>query len=75
VPAQLKVQETRGDPEERRRWKLRLLKGLYDRGLSAEQVRELFRLLDWMVQLPEDLQERFQAELFRFEEERRMPPR
>jgi hypothetical protein len=73
VLVQLKVQETRGSPEERWRWKVRLIKGLYDRGLSADQVRELFRLLDWMVQLPEDLQGRFEEELFRFEEERHMP--
>jgi hypothetical protein len=73
VLAQLKVQETRGSPDERRQWKLRLIKGLYNRGLDAAQVRELFRLIDWMVKLPEDLQRQFDEEVFRFEEERRMP--
>jgi hypothetical protein len=43
------------------------------RGLSAEEVRQLFRLLDWMLQLPAGLEEQFHEELYRFEEEKRMP--
>jgi hypothetical protein len=73
VLAQLKAQETRDAPGERWRWKLRLVQGLYDRGLSADEVRQLFRLIDWMLQLPEDLQEQFKEEVFRFEEGRHMP--
>ena len=73
VLAQLKVLETRNTPEERRRWKVRLVKGLYDRGLNAEQVRELFRLLDWMIELPGELEQQFHDEMAQFEEERRMP--
>jgi hypothetical protein len=73
VLAQLKAQETRDAPGERWRWKLRLVRGLYDRGLSAEQVHQLFRLIDWMIQLPEELQQQFREEVYRFEEERRMP--
>ena len=48
---------------------MRLVKGLYDRGLAAEQVRQLFRLIDWMVQLPAEFQEQFWDELHRFEED------
>src|SRR5262245_11782675 len=51
VLAQLKELETRGAPGERWRWKVRLVKGLYERGLSADDVRQLFRLIDWMLQL------------------------
>ena len=43
----------------------RLIKGLYDRGLSAEQVRQLFGLLDWMLQLPEGLDRQFRQEVER----------
>src|SRR5262249_8168899 len=50
-----------------------LVQGLYDRGLAAEQIRQLFRLIDWMVQLPEELQHQFREEIYRFEEGRRMP--
>jgi len=73
VLAQLKVLETRNAPGERRRWKVRLVKGLYERGLTPEQVRQLFRLIDWMVQLPRELQRQFREEIHQFEEERRMP--
>jgi hypothetical protein len=47
------------------------LQGLYDRGWSAEQVRQLLRLLDWMLWLPEELDQRFRQEMYYFEEERR----
>lgn len=73
VLAHLKVLETREKPGERWRWKVRLVQGLYDRGLTAEQVRQLFRLIDWMVQLPEELQQSFRDTMSRFEEDRRMP--
>jgi hypothetical protein len=50
-----------------------LVKGLYDRGLNKDQVRQLFRILDWMLALPPELEQSFRVELDRFEEERRMP--
>lgn len=73
VLAQLKILETRQSPTERWRWKVRLIKGLYDRGLDAEQIRQLFRLVDWMMRLPKNLEQAFRSEIYRFEEERRMP--
>ena len=41
--------------------------------MSADEVRELFRLLDWMLQLPEELEQQFRQDFEQFEEERRMP--
>lgn len=73
VLAHLKVLQTQQQPLARQRWKLRLIKGLYERGLKAEQVRQLFRLIDWMVQLPAELESAFRSEIERFEEEKRMP--
>lgn len=73
VLAQLKALETRQAPQSRWRWKVRLVKGLYERGLSAEQVRQLIRLLDWMLTLPKELEESFHEEIHRFQQERRMP--
>jgi hypothetical protein len=73
VLAQLKALETRQEPQTRWQWKVRLVKGLYERGLSPEQVRQLFRLIDWMLALPEELDESFHEEIHRFQEERRMP--
>jgi hypothetical protein len=67
------VLETRGSPQSRWRWKLRLVKGLYERGLSREQVRQLSRVLDWMLALPPEVNESFREEIHRFEEARKMP--
>lgn len=71
--AQLKVIETRGAPDERHLWKLRLMKGLFQRGLGEEEIRQLLRLLDWMIQLPKELEEQLRDEIARFEEEQNMP--
>lgn len=73
VLRRLATMQTAQDPEDRCRWKLRLLRPLYQRGLSAEEVRKLFRVLDWMVQLPADIQLEFRQQLEQFEQEQRMP--
>jgi len=73
VLAHLKSRETRDRPEERRTWKVRLVKSLFDRGLTAEEIRQLFRVIDWLLELPHELERQFQEEIHRFEEERPMP--
>jgi hypothetical protein len=73
VLAHLKTRETRADPAGRRTWKLRLIKSLYDRGLDGEQVRLLFKFLDSMVVLPEELEKALSLDLAGFEKERKMP--
>jgi hypothetical protein len=73
VLAHLKALETRRDPEARRRWKFRLVRGLYERGFGAEDVRQLFRLIDWLMALPEAHDELFWEEIQHYEEERTMP--
>ncbi len=73
VLAHLKARETRGDPVGRHGWKLRLVRGLYERGFSAQDVRELFRLIDWLMELPPALAGIFQQELDKLQEEKRMP--
>ncbi len=73
VLAHLKARETRGNPADRRVWKLRLVRGLYERGFSAKDVRELFRLIDWLMELPPALEESVRDEVQRIQEEKRMP--
>src|SRR5207244_11943259 len=73
VLAHLHALATRQDPAGRLHYKTQLVKGLYDRGWPAEQVRELFRLIDWMMDLPADEQQGFRQEIFQWEQERRMP--
>jgi hypothetical protein len=73
VLAHLKAKETRRTPAGRLEWKLRLVKGLYGRGWNAEDVRQLFRVVDWLMDLPAELQHSFREEIEQFEEERRVP--
>src|SRR5205823_3709920 len=73
VLAHLKALETRRDPEGRRLWKIRLVRGLYERGFKAEDVRQLFRLIDWLMDLPQVQNRRFWQEVQQIEEERIMP--
>ena len=73
VMAHLKAQETRGDEEERRSWKLFLTRRLYERGYGREDVLHLFRFIDWMMRLPEALEEGFWQEVRKYEEVKHMP--
>ncbi len=66
--------QTANDPEDRCRWKLRLLRPLYERGLTAEEVRKLSRVLDWMLQLPAEIELDFRQQLEQVERERRKRP-
>jgi hypothetical protein len=73
VLAHLKALQTRGDPAGRHGWKLRLVRNLYERGFSAKDVRELFRLIDWLMELPPVLNDLFLQEVDKFQEEKHMP--
>ena len=42
-------------------------------GYNVEQVRELFRLIDWMMHLRDDWEQRFRTDLAAFEEQTQMP--
>ncbi|MCA9221589.1 MAG: hypothetical protein KDA71_14760, partial [Planctomycetales bacterium] len=53
--------------------KMELVRALYSRGLSADEVRQMFRLIDWMMDLPAAAQIRFRDELEQLEKEKNMP--
>jgi hypothetical protein len=48
-------------------------KGVYQRGLSADDVRQLFRFIDWLMDLPEAHERLFWQEITQYQEERQMP--
>jgi hypothetical protein len=50
------TQHTRQDMVERRRWKRELTQRLYRAGLDRSQILQLYRLLDWLLRLPEPLE-------------------
>ena len=67
VMAHLKTRATRHDTAERLRWKLTLVKGLYDKGYGREDVLELFRFIDWLLHLPDELARQFTQQLIDYE--------
>jgi hypothetical protein len=73
VLAHLKALETRKDPESRAVWKLRLVRGLYERGFSKNDIQQLFLVIDWLMELPKKLDKQFDQDLNEYQEEQRMP--
>jgi hypothetical protein len=71
--AHLKVLHTRRDAADRHAWKVRLVRGLYERGFSVKDVRELFRLIDWLMELPPALDRLFWDEVKQIQEDKKMP--
>jgi predicted transposase YdaD len=73
VMTHLKTKETRRDAEARKEWKFKLTRRLYEQGYERQDILNLFRFIDWMLELPEGLKQAFQAELEQYEQERQMP--
>jgi hypothetical protein len=73
VMALLRLIETRRNPRRRLEWKLTLTKMLYERGYDERTVIDLFRFLDWLMFLPEELQQSYRGEVERYGEEKKMP--
>jgi hypothetical protein len=73
VLAHLATNVTQGNPTARLEWKLRIVKGLYDRGMSQAEIRKLFRLVDWVMALPSPQASEFSQDMEAFEKEKGMP--
>ena len=73
VMAHLQTQETRHKPEERFEFKWKLIRRLYERGYHKEDVRQLFRFIDWMMKLPDGLARQLKERITEYEEEQKMP--
>jgi ribosomal protein S10 len=72
VRAHLLAQRTHKDFKSRSQWKLRVFKELLRSKRSKEDIRQLFRLIDWIMYLPPELEEAFRIEIHQFEEENKM---
>jgi hypothetical protein len=73
VMAHLQTQATRHHHDERRLWKLHLLRRLYERGYQPDDIYQLFRFIDWLMWLPDEVKELFEADLHALEQEQHMP--
>jgi hypothetical protein len=72
VMAHLKAEELKRKAKERKNWKSLLVRGLYDKGYNGDQVRDIYRFIDWIMVLPEKLGDTFWNELKAFEQEKNM---
>jgi len=72
VLAHQKALETRHQPVSRQQRKLQIVKGLLQGNWSKENIRQLFRLIDWIIALPEDLEKAFRSDLMAFEKEQQV---
>lgn len=70
--AHLAAQATRRQPQKRFEMKLRIAKLLYQRGFSRQQILELYRFIDWILQLPSELEEKLSQIIDEFEETKKM---
>ena len=73
VSAHLAAQSTRGDMDLRGKLKWELTRRLYERGYERRDVLELFRLIDWLLRLPEGLEVALREQIVSFEEDKAMP--
>jgi hypothetical protein len=72
VMAHLQTKATNLNPESRLHWKLRLVRMLFEKGYNREEIIGLFRFIDWIMVLPDELATDFKTELRRDEEAGRM---
>lgn len=75
IMAHLKAQELRNrtDKYPLKVWKMRLVRMMFERGYNREQIVSLFAFIDWMVELPPNLEIQFTDDLAQFSEEKQMP--
>ena len=73
IAAHLAAQSTAGDMSQRQVFKWNVIRRLYHSGLDRQSVLDLFRLLDWLLVLPQELEVAFRARLLDYEEETSMP--
>jgi len=73
IMAHLTTLMTQGKPPMRQQGKWDIVRKLLEKGYHQEEIRKLFRLVDWMMTLPPELQQNFETQLKRYREERQMP--
>ncbi len=49
-----------------------MLRILYKQGYTKKDILELFRFIDWIMVLPEELKNQFTEQIYKYEEETHM---
>ncbi len=73
VMAHLKTKITTSNLSEREQWKWHLSRLLYQRGYNRKQIADLYKVIDLMMTLSEDLQLSFEQKLSEYQEGQKMP--
>ena len=71
--AQIEALRTSRHPDKRRIVRWRLTRSLYESGYGRAEIQEAFRLLAWMMRLPEPELLTFRQELIDYEKAKGMP--
>ncbi len=71
--AHLSTRQTRHDPAARKLAKWKIIKHLYQRGWDAQRVKALFKVIDWMMRLPKELELELRQDLSDWEEKMGQP--
>ncbi|GAB6057771.1 DUF4351 domain-containing protein [Desulfonatronum parangueonense] len=72
--AHLLTRQTRQSPKDRYTAKLRLIRILFERGWERQRILDLFSVIDWLMQLPEELEQKLDENIRQIEEEHKMKP-
>ncbi|TYT74468.1 hypothetical protein [Desulfobotulus mexicanus] len=72
VMAQIKAKSS-SSKDELKSWKIHLVRLMYKRNYDKTTILEFFRVIDWMMRLPEVLDKEFLQEIYQIEEDRKMP--
>jgi len=70
--AHLRTRQTKHDPQTRYRAKLDLVRSLYRQGWDRQRILDLFGVLDWMMRLPDALEQRLWQTIEAIEGETKM---
>ena len=71
--AYLRLIESKNDDAKKYFWKRTLIKSLYSKGYTQENIRQLYKFIDWIVTLPKEMEEKLVYEIKDSEEEQNMP--
>lgn len=71
--AQIKAKRLKGNEGELFAFKVGLTRSLYERGYSVEKIRELFKLIDWMLWLPSEFDEKLRRAVDEAQGDKIMP--
>ncbi len=72
VLAHLHTKATKRKPDERYEFKWGLTRMLYERGYSKQKILSLYRYIDWLLALPEGLEQKLDRTIIEYEEAQKM---